>query len=67
MLQFSPHVIAGLRIAIENGDYTGMTQMVGNALESVTIARHPISSTAKSLKTVLVDTLILGLTNTIQH
>ncbi|EGO5143812.1 4-(cytidine 5'-diphospho)-2-C-methyl-D-erythritol kinase [Enterococcus faecalis] len=34
--------IAGLRIAIENGDYTGMTQTVGNALESVTIARHPI-------------------------
>ena len=25
-----------------NGDYTGMTQTVGNALESVTIARHPI-------------------------
>ena len=37
-----PLDIAGLRIAIENGDYTGMTQTVGNALESVTIARHPI-------------------------
>lgn len=49
--------IAGLRIAIENGDYTGMTQTVGNALESVTIARHPIVQQIKDrmLSTALMQ------------
>jgi len=34
--------IAGLKAAIITGDYLKMTQTVGNALEKVTIARHPI-------------------------